>query len=129
MELTTKARYGVRIMADLARNKNDFVSITDISKRQDISCKYIEKIIAMLKKDRLVESTRGTNGGYRLSRPASEISVGEILRATGDNSKLVKCLEEHCPRENHCDTKGVWNTLDKMITDYLNSVMLADLIK
>ncbi len=129
MELTTKARYGVRIMADLARNNNDFVSITDISKRQDISCKYIEKIIAMLKKDRLVESTRGTNGGYRLARPASEISVGEILRATGDNSKLVKCLEEHCTRENHCDTKGVWNTLDKMINDYLNSVMLADLIK
>lgn len=129
MELTTKARYGVRIMADLARNNNDFVSITDISKRQDISCKYIEKIIAMLKKDRLVESTRGINGGYRLTRPASEISVGEILRATGDNSKLVKCLEEHCPREKHCDTKGVWNTLDKMITDYLNSVMLADLIK
>lgn len=67
MELTTKARYGVRIMADLARNNNDFVSITDISKRQDISCKYIEKIIAMLKKDRLVESTRGTNG-----KPISE---------------------------------------------------------
>lgn len=129
MELTTKARYGVRIMTDLARNNNDFVSITDISKRQDISCKYIEKIIAMLKKDRLVESTRGTNGGYRLTRPASEISVGEILRATGDNSKLVKCLEEHCPREKHCDTKGVWNTLDKMINDYLDSVMLADLIK
>ena len=107
MELTTKARYGVRIMADLARNNNDFVSITDISKRQDISCKYIEKIIAMLKKDSLVESTRGTN----------------------DNSKLVKCLEEHCPRENHCDAKGVWNTLDKMINDYLDSVMLADLIK
>ncbi len=71
MELTTKARYGVRIMADLARNNNDFVSITDISKRQDISCKYIEKIIAMLKKDSLVESTRGTNG-----KPISEALDG-----------------------------------------------------
>lgn len=129
MELNTKARYGVRIMADIARNNAEPVSISDISKRQEISCKYIEKIIALLKKGNLVESTRGINGGYRLSRPATEISVGEILTATGDNSKLVKCLETHCPRENHCDTKGIWNNLDKMIKDYLDSVMLADLIK
>lgn len=90
MELTTKARYGVRIMADLARNNNDFVSITDISKRQDISCKYIEKIIAMLKKNRLVESTRGTNG-----KP-----ISEALELS--NKAVVEALDGLPAYKLHC---------------------------
>lgn len=90
MELTTKARYGVRIMADLARNNNNFVSITDISKRQDISCKYIEKIIAMLKKNRLVESTRGTNG-----KP-----ISEALELS--NKAVVEALDGLPAYKLHC---------------------------
>ena len=129
MEITTKGRYAVRVMADIAKCKDGFVPLGDIAQRQQISIKYLEKIISMLSKAKLVESMRGANGGYKLSRSAKDISVKEILDATGDSIKVSTCTSgEDCPKADKCDTIGVWNTLNKIINSYLESVTLKDLV-
>ena len=128
MEITTKGRYAVRVMADLAR-QNDFVSLTDVAQRLEISIKYLEKIIAMLSKAKLVKSLRGANGGYKLSRDAEKISVKDVLNATGDAIKISTCLDtEICPVADKCDTIEVWNTLNGLINNYLENVSLKDLV-
>lgn len=128
MEITTKGRYAVRIMADIARNEG-FVSTSEIADRQKISIKYLEKIMGMLSKAKLVKSMRGTNGGYQLARGKEEISVKDILNATDDNITISTCLEnETCPIADKCDTIGVWNTLNKLINNYLENVTLKDLV-
>lgn len=130
MEITTKGRYAVRIMADIARNNQDYVSLSEIAERQQISIKYLEKIIAMLSKAKLVESMRGANGGYKLSKDMKEISVKQILDATGDSIKVSTCTAgEECPKADKCDTIGVWNTLNGLINSYLQSVSLKDLVE
>lgn len=130
MEITTKGRYAVRIMADIARNGEGFVSLSEIAERQQISIKYLEKIIAMLSKAKLVESMRGANGGYKLSKQKDKISVKEILDATGDSIKVATCAAgEECPKADKCDTIGVWNTLNGLINSYLESVTLKDLVE
>lgn len=128
MEITTKGRYAVRVMTDLARS-GEFVSLNEVAMRQDISVKYLEKIVAMLSKANLVMSMRGVNGGYKLSLPPEKISVKDILSATGDSIKISTCLDtEICPKANKCDTIGVWNTLNDLINTYLENVTLKDLI-
>ncbi|MBR1890529.1 MAG: Rrf2 family transcriptional regulator [Clostridia bacterium] len=128
MELTTKGRYAVRVMADLAR-QNDFVSLTDVAQRLEISIKYLEKIISMLSKANLVKSMRGTKGGYILAKKREEISVKDILDATDDSIKISTCLEtDVCPIADKCDTIGVWETLNKLINNYLENVTLKDLV-
>lgn len=130
MEITTKGRYAVRIMADIARNGDEFVSISEIAERQQISIKYLEKIIAMLSKAKLVESMRGANGGYKLAKAQEKISVKAILDATGDSIKVSTCtVGEVCPNADKCDTIGVWNTLNGLINNYLESVILKDLVE
>lgn len=129
MEITAKGRYAVRVMADIARSNKEFVSISDIAKRQDISLKYLERIISMLSKANLVESMRGANGGYRLAKKMEDISVKMILDATGDSVKIAICAHgEGCPKSDTCDTIGVWNTLNHLICDYLSNVTLKDLL-
>jgi Rrf2 family protein len=129
VEITTKGRYAVRIMTDLARNGENFVPLTTISQSEQISVKYLEKITAMLSKAGLVESQRGASGGYRLAKKIGEISVKQILDATGDNVKVSTCdAGQSCPKASSCDTIGVWNTLNEIITSYLQSVTLKDLI-
>ncbi len=129
MEITSKGRNAVRIMADIAKNHPDYVSISDISKRQAITIKYLEKIMSMLLKANLVESMRGINGGYKLIKPASDYTIKEILDATGDTIKLSSCLHENnCPRKGNCETVGVWNTLGCLINKYLASITLKDLL-
>lgn len=130
MEITTKGRYAVRIMVDLAKTKEDYVSISDIAVRQKISQKYLEKIISSLVKAKLVISMRGANGGYKLAKEVEKYNVKEILDAMGESTKVASCAgEEKCPMAENCDTMGVWHTLNHLIADYLESVTLKDLIE
>lgn len=129
MEITSKGRNAVRVMADIAKNGDNYVAISDISTRQGVTVKYLEKIMSMLLKAGLVESMRGTKGGYKLSRPAKDYTIKQILDATGDNVKISTCLHSSdCPRMNSCETMGVWNTLSCLINKYLGSITLQDLL-
>ena len=129
MKITTKGKHAVRVMIDLARNESGYASISEIAQRQDISVKYLEQIISLLVKANLVESMRGATGGYKLTKKTSDYSIKEILDATGDNPKLVSCLEGvPCPRERKCESVVIWQELTSIINDYLEKVSLQDLI-
>ena len=130
MKITSKGRYAVRIMAELAKNKNDYLSVFDIAQRQNITPKYLEKIISMLVKAKLIKSARGVTGGYKLIKEPKEYSVAEILKVTGDLPTLAPCLinENSCPHYDNCDSIGCWEKLNKMIYDYLKSITLDDLL-
>ena len=118
-------------MIDLAQNGTEnFVPLKDISERQEISIKYLEQITALLSKYGLLQSVRGPQGGYRLARPASSYTVGEILRTTEGNLAPVACLEtpvNTCERQNMCATLKVWRGLEKVVNDYLDSISLEQL--
>ncbi|MBQ8845100.1 MAG: Rrf2 family transcriptional regulator [Clostridia bacterium] len=129
MEITAKGRYAVRIMVDIAKNSPGFVSLADISSRQNISVKYAEKIISMLVKGNLLESMRGQQGGYKLIKNPCEYSVKEILVLTGDVSHISRCdNESECERRDICDAVGVFVNLNDIINEYLKNVSLQDLI-
>lgn len=131
MKISSKGRYAVRIMAELSRHSGELVSVAEMSQKQDITEKYLEKILSQLVKANLVESVRGANGGYKLKKEAKEYSVAEILRATGDLSPLAPCLKNGatCPRKAHCVSVGCWENLTALINNYLENVSLLDLIK
>lgn len=130
MKITTKGRHAVRVMIDIARSEKEFVSITEISHRQHITTKYLEQIISLLVKKDLLESMRGANGGYKLTKKVSEYNIKEILDATGDTTELAECLKgKECPVSNRCDSVIVWRELTNLINDYLEKVTLEDLIK
>lgn len=130
MELTTKGRYAVRIMVEIARHGGNVVSVQEIAENQDISVKYLEKIINILTKKSLLESQRGKDGGYRLTRKPKDYSIQEILKATGDQAEIVACLHgKDCPRSCNCNTQDLWGNLDNLINEYLESVTLEDLLK
>ena len=131
MKISTKGRYALRVMIDLAINsKEEFIPLKDIAKRQEISNKYLEQIIAMLNKAGFLETARGNMGGYKLSKKTSEYKVGDILRATEGSLTLVDCLEDekYCSRKENCKTHSFWKKLDTVITDYVDSVTLEDLL-
>ena len=129
MKISTKGRNAVRIMVDIARNTQNYVSVSDLSKRLGVSAKYLEQIIGKLVKSKLLQSTRGASGGYKLVKPAKEYNIGEILEVSGDSVKLATCLNhKECPMAENCDTMGVWVTLTNVINDFLFSVSLQDLI-
>lgn len=133
MLVSTKGRYALRIMLELAQEeKGSYLSLPAIAKRQDISEKYLESIVSVLVKAGLVEGMRGKGGGYRLSRPLKDYSVGEILRLTEGSLAPVSCLEmgeNACPRANCCQTLPMWEKLDGLINGYLDSVTLEELVK
>ena len=133
MLISTKGRYALRVMIDLAENRSgEFISLKEIAKRQEISEKYLESIIRTLVKAKVVESLRGKGGGYRLTKNPEQYTVGSILRLTEESLAPVACLEETagtCPRSGQCRTLALWQGLDKVIQDYLESVTLADLIE
>ena len=133
MLISTKGRYALRVMIDLAEHQtDDFISLRGIAQRQEISEKYLESIIRMLVKARVVESLRGKGGGYRLSKAPDQYTVGSILRLTEETLAPVACLEENadiCPRAGNCRTLSLWKGLDKVIHEYLESVTIADLVK
>ena len=131
MLISTKGRYALRVMIDLAEHRTeDFISLKDIAQRQEISEKYLESIIRMLVKAKVLESLRGKGGGYRLKKSPDQYTVGSILRLTEESLAPVSCLEQNadaCSRAYHCRTLPLWQGLDKVIRDYLESVTIADL--
>ena len=131
MLISTKGRYALRVMLELAQGEpGECMPLPVIAQRQGISEKYLESIIAVLARAGLVEGQRGKGGGYRLSRELKDYSVGEIVRLTEGSLAPVSCLEGEntCPRADKCLSLPVWEKLDTLINDYLDSVSLADLL-
>ncbi|WP_298029174.1 Rrf2 family transcriptional regulator [uncultured Dysosmobacter sp.] len=131
MLISTKGRYALRVMTDLAEHPSEgYVPLKEIAERQEISEKYLEAIIKILVKARLLNGLRGKGGGYKLTKDPEQYTVGSILRLTEDSLAPVTCLEAHadaCPRAAECRTLPVWQGLDKVINDYLDHITLADL--
>lgn len=132
MKISTKGRYALRMLIDLASHIDEgFVSLKDIAERQEISKKYLEQIVPMLNKDGILRTNRGNRGGYQLAKAPSNISVGDILRSTEGNLAPVSCLEfepNECPRKEDCATLYIWEGLYSVVTDYLNTITLQDII-
>lgn len=131
MLISTRGRYALRIMVDLARHQGEgHLALNEVARRQEISEKYLESIIRLLVKAGMLESLRGKGGGYRLSRLPGEYTVGELLRLTEESLAPVACLEpgsEVCPRRDHCATLPVWQGLEKVIGEYLDGITLEQL--
>ena len=132
MMVSSRGRYALRVMADLAENEKNgaFIPLKEIAEREELSLKYLESIMTTLSKAGLVEGAHGKGGGYRLSRELKDYSVGEIVRLTEGSLAPVSCLEGEntCPRADKCLSLPVWEKLDTLINDYLDSVSLADLL-
>lgn len=132
MKISTKGRYALRLMLDLALNdKEEPVRVREIAGRQEISDKYLEQIISVLAKAGYVKSIRGPQGGYRLMRPAQSYTVGSILRLTEGSLSPVACLEDEvnlCNRQEDCMTLPLWEKLDEAIKGVVDHVTLQDLI-
>ena len=132
LKISTKGRYALRMMLDLAIHRSDgFIALKDIADRQDISKKYLEQIVPLLNKAGLLRTNRGYQGGYALSKTPDQYTVGEILRVTEGNLCPVTCLQypvNECPRASECITLPVWEGLYKAINNYLDSVTLQDII-
>ena len=132
MKISTKGRYALRLMLDLAINSEDkFISLKAISQRQEISDKYLEQIIHTLSKAGFVQSARGAQGGYRLSRAPEEYTVGEILRLVENSLVPVSCLEcgNFCENADDCLTIDLYRRLQQAIDDIVDNTTLADLMK
>ena len=132
MKISTKGKYGLRAMIDLAQySEQEAVSISSIAQRQKISESYLEQLVAKLKKAGLVVSIRGAAGGYRLARPASGISVGDVLRALEGDVRAVICTaqtEEGCEGEELCVTKYVWQRINESIEKTVDEMMIDQLV-
>ena len=132
MKISTKGRYALRLMIDLAQHDAaGYIPLRDISKRQEVSAKYLEQIVVQLSRAGLVTSTRGAQGGYRLARHPSEYTVGEILRITEGSLAPVACLAHdpvECPRAEDCITLGFWRGLYDVVNQYVDSVTLEELV-
>ena len=131
MNFSTKGRYGLRAMIDLAVHSEEAVPISSIAARENISECYLEQLAAKLKKAGLVVSTRGAQGGYRLARPSSEISVGDVLRALEGSVNAVECPglleEESCQNSECCAARSVWQKINDSITKAVDDIDLAQL--
>lgn len=131
MKISTKGRYALRVMIDLALNGDEnFISLKDIATRQEISNKYLEQIIAMLNKAGYLKTARGNSGGYKLAKKPNEYLIGDILRATEGDLTPIYCLTEEgeCKRKENCRTFSFWKGLDDVINEYVDSKTLEDLI-
>lgn len=132
MLISTKGRYALRVMIDLAEHQSDgFIPLKVIAQRQEISEKYLESIIKLLVKDKLLTGVRGKGGGYQLAKAPEEYTVESILRITEDSMAPVACLEpgaEACARVAECRTLPMWRGLDKLIREYFENITLADLM-
>lgn len=132
MKISTRGRYALRLMLDLALNDPDqYVTIKSISERQDISNKYLEQIITALSRAGYVKSIRGAQGGYKLAHPAEEYTVGMVLRLIEGSLAPVACMDDtpnKCPRSNDCVTLDVWKKLNDAINDVVDNITLADLV-
>ncbi len=131
MMISTKGRYALRVMIDLAEHPGVSIPLKEIAERQEISEKYLEIILKSLVREKFLIGQRGKGGGYRLSKAPEAYTVGSILRLTEGSLAPVACLNEkseQCTRMHDCRTLSMWQGLDKLITDYLDSITIADLI-
>jgi Rrf2 family iron-sulfur cluster assembly transcriptional regulator len=130
MRLTTKGRFAVTAMLDLAlRDKAAPVALAGISERQAISLSYLEQLFGKLRRHGLVDSVRGPGGGYRLARPMQDIRIADIIRAVDESLDATQCGgHENCREERRCMTHDLWTTLNRKMYEYLASVSLADLV-
>ena len=133
MMISTRGRYALRVMIDLAEHSNGgYIPMKDVAARQEISLKYLERILPVLAKNGLVEGIQGKGGGYRLTRDPSAYPVGEILRLTEGDLAPVACLENGstpCGRSIECRTIEMWSRLNQLINDFFDGITLADLMK
>lgn len=133
MTISTRGRYGVKAMLDLALNSSEIsVPVKSIAERQNIPGKYLEQVLSALKKAGLVRSIRGPNGGYALARPPQQITVGDILRTLEGDLAPVKCVgqrskKERCPREGQCITKYVWARIRDEVNQVVDGITLKEL--
>lgn len=133
MKLSTKGRYGLRALIDLAQHsEHEAVSISSIAQRQNISESYLEQLVARLRKAGLVMSIRGAQGGYRLAKPADTISVGDVLRALEGNLRAVECAaltQKGCQGSELCVAKYVWEKINESIAATVDEMMLDQLVE
>jgi len=134
MRISTKGRYALRVLIDLANFGNDqFISLKDISQRQNIPLKYLEQIVSVLNKAGYLNSLRGSNGGYRLSKKPEEYNIGSILRTVESTLTPIECVAYEngvsCPRIDLCNSVNFWKGLDDVVNNYINSYTLKDLIQ
>ena len=132
MKISTKGRYALRMMVDLAEHQDDsYISLKDIAARQDISKKYLEQIVPLLNRDDFLLTNRGFQGGYKLARKPSDYTIGEILRLTEGSLAPTSCVEQgqhQCPMAGECSTYSMWKGLDEVIQKYLDGITLQDIL-
>lgn len=132
MMVSTRGRYALRVLIDLAENQSDgYIPMKDVAKRQELSLKYLEKILPVLTKNRYIEGVHGKGGGYKLIRKPEECRVGDIFRLTEKDLAPVACLERGaapCKRVDECRTCSMWNKLYGMINDFFDGITIADLM-
>ena len=132
MKISTKGRYALRMLIDLAEHRDEgYIALKDIAERQNISKKYLEQIVLLFTKTDLLKTSRGYQGGYMLAKQPGECTVGEILRITEGSLAVVPCVEQdpiECRRSADCPVIGVWQGLYKVINEYLDSVTLQDIL-
>ncbi len=133
MMISTRGRYALRVLLDLAENDSGgYIPMKDVANRQELSLKYIERIMPVLTKSALVEGVHGKGGGYRLTKSPQDYKVGDILRLAEGDLAPVACLEcdaKPCTRAGECRTLPMWREFHKMVNDYFDGVTLADLMK
>ena len=132
MKISTKGRYALRMLVDLAEHSSDgFIPLKDIAQRQGISKKYLEQIVPILNKSDILKTNRGFQGGYMLAKSPDKYTVGEILRLTEGSLSPVACLDQapiECEKCSECPTLPIWQGLNKVINDYLNSITLQNIL-
>ncbi len=133
MKISTKGRYSLRMLLDLAERKDKgYISLSDIAQRQDISKKYLEQIVALLSGTGVLKTNRGYRGGYMLAKAPDQFTVGQILRVTEGGVCPIACISDEpnrCPRKGFCKTLPMWEGLNKVISEYLDGITLQDLLE
>ncbi|MGN1203011.1 MAG: RrF2 family transcriptional regulator [Eubacterium sp.] len=132
MKISTKGRYALRMLIDLAEHRDEgFIALKDIARRQDISKKYLEQIVSILNKPNILIANRGYQGGYKLAQPPKNYTVGDILRITEGGLAPISCLEGDknlCEKSAGCSTLFIWEGLFDVINEYLDSITLQDVL-
>lgn len=133
MMISTRGRYALRVMIELAEHEeSEYIPMKAIAERQNLSLKYLERILPVLTKNGFIEGIHGKGGGYKLTKAPENYRIGDILRLTEGSLAPVACLEcnaKECTRKEECRTLPMWSKLNDLINDYLDSVTLADLLK
>lgn len=128
MKMSSKARYGLYVAVELSRAfSKEIVTVSSLAQSTGVTEKYLEQIIALMKKANIVQSLRGAGGGYKLSDEPSNITVGQVLRAVEDNLEIVDCLHKSCSNKCNCVSRNLWSKLYDNINNYLDTISLSQL--